>query len=120
MARVRFSDIDWSKVAFPSDRLALGELRRRGNNDPEETGILAHNLIMLEHDVAHYELLPDSSLTPDRKKIRPLLRDGQAEELAELYVEMGVASGKREATLLVKQFREAVAALGSQSKRGRG
>lgn len=120
MARVRYSDIDWSKVAFPSDRLALGELRWTGNSDPDTVGLLAHNLIILELDVARYELLPDPSLTPDGNKIRRKLRDGQAEELAELYVEMGVATGKREAQLLVKQFREAVAAMGSQSKRGRG
>lgn len=111
---------EWATIDFPSDRVTLGALRRMGTGSPEDVEVLVHNLIVLEQDLARSYLLSDPESPESREvEIRKLLRQGQGDELADLYVKVGLASGPREAQLLVTEFRSALAAMGSRPKRGR-
>lgn len=123
-ADIDWSKVNWTKVSFPSDRLPLGELRKRAGGHPEDAGILAHNLILSELELARDALVltvtPRNAEDTEQQRIRKIMIEFKGKELADLYVTMGVA-GKHEATQLTQQLIEAAQALAPEkSKRGRG
>lgn len=112
--------VDWTKVSFPSDRLPLGEARKRAGGDPEELEVLIYNLVSHEREVADFALALELEPAGTEKKRRGrLLLSANAAELADRYVEMGVARGKQEANQLVKELMGA-ARVQVSGKAGRG
>lgn len=101
--------IDWSRLSFPSDRVTLGALRQRAHGDAEAVGLLAHNLVTCERDMALSSLVSYAS-DPEMTRIHSAVMAEKRKELAAMYVESGVASGSNEASVLVEELLAAVAA----------
>ena len=98
-------EIDWAQAPFPSQRLTLGQLRQSIGCDHEELGIAVHNLALLEKEVAteaFHEAI--HSAGENERHMHKVLKEGNAEELAELYIATGTVSGKQEATELIRRL----------------
>jgi hypothetical protein len=103
------SVVDWNRVAFPSNRLTLGQLRKSAATDRQTVEVAVHNLLCLEMEVA---IDSAASLSGTRRTIgqvaKTLLAE-KAKELASHYVRIGLAAGPQEAKQLVARLESSVA-----------
>lgn len=96
---------EWKRVAFPSDRLTIGQLRRVANNEPGQMLGLMEQLVSLETTVARYMTTARSEATGStRRRVHEVFGGEYAKELVALYIRLGLAGGRHEAKQLVRDW----------------
>lgn len=97
--------LKWATAPLPSNQLTLGQLRAKGFSHPEDLEIIIHNVSQLEMEVGDYSIvLATTERGTQNWRVREALRAENAKELASLYVQVGLASGPREAKQLVDNY----------------
>lgn len=96
-----------SNPGFPSDALTLGQLRAQVNGEWHAAEILAHNIIQLEMELVSGAKARGRPASTETERITNILREQKAQELAALYVEVGLAGGEHEANQLIEKLETA-------------
>lgn len=95
--------LDWSAAPFPSDRLTVGQLRKAVGYDPEAMEAAIHNVAQAEKRVAYNafkEALGDDGGIGAR--LACVLKQEHSKELADIYTEIGLVSGRHEAAEMIR------------------